>query len=126
MVCGAIGTTKSTLCRIKFHVLAPRPPLVGRTDLTTSIPKRRDSGINRLASRVLALITAEKYDVLISDLNIGHPGDGFTVVSAMRRTQPEAVTLILTGYPAFESVLRAIREQVDDFLTKPTDVQRYC
>ncbi|HET7871946.1 MAG TPA: response regulator, partial [Terriglobales bacterium] len=70
----------------------------------------------------LALITAEKYDILIADLNIGQPGDGFTVVSAMRRTQPEAVTFILTGYPAFESALRAIREQVDDFFTKPTDV----
>lgn len=71
----------------------------------------------------LALITAEKYDILIADLNIGQPGDGFTVVSAMRRTQPEAVTIILTGYPAFESALRAIREQVDDFITKPADLR---
>ena len=70
----------------------------------------------------LALITAEKYDILIADLNIGEPGDGFTVVSAMRRTQPEAVTIILTGFPAFESALRAIREQVDDFITKPADL----
>ncbi|HLH07466.1 MAG TPA: response regulator [Terriglobales bacterium] len=62
------------------------------------------------------------YDVLISDLNIGHPGDGFTVVSAMRRTQPECVTLILTGYPAFETALQAIRSQVDDYLIKPAPV----
>jgi CheY-like chemotaxis protein len=71
----------------------------------------------------LALIAAEKYDILISDLNIGQPGDGFTVVSAMRRTQPKAITIILTGYPAFESALRAIREQVDDFITKPADTE---
>lgn len=70
----------------------------------------------------LAYIMAEKYDVLIADLNIGEPGDGFTVVSAMRRTQPDAVTIILTGFPAFESALRAIREQVDDFITKPADL----
>jgi ActR/RegA family two-component response regulator len=73
-------------------------------------------------AEALALITAERYDVLVSDLNIGQPGDGFTVVSAMRRVQPNAVTLILTGYPAFEAALRAIREQVDDFFTKPTNV----
>src|SRR5207248_8028454 len=30
-------------------------------------------------------INKEKFDVLISDLNVGEPGDGFTVVSAMRR-----------------------------------------
>jgi len=63
------------------------------------------------------------FDVLISDLNIGHPGDGFTVVSAMRRTQPECVTLILTGYPAFETALQAIRSQVDDYLIKPAPVE---
>src|SRR5437588_3928121 len=73
-------------------------------------------------AEALALITAQQYDVLVSDLNIGEPGDGFTVVSAMRRVQPEAVTFILTGYPAFETALRAIREQVDDFITKPTDI----
>jgi len=71
----------------------------------------------------LALISTRKFDVLISDLNIGQPGDGFTVVSAMRRTQPEATTFILTGYPAFETALEAIRQQVDDYLVKPADVE---
>ena len=62
----------------------------------------------------LRFITQERFDVLIADLNIGLAGDGFTVVSAMRRTQPDAVTLILTGYPDFETAVRALREQVDD------------
>jgi DNA-binding response OmpR family regulator len=73
-------------------------------------------------AEALALISAQQYDILISDLNIGLPSDGFTVVSAMRRTQPKAITIILTGYPAFESALRAIQEQVDDFITKPADL----
>ena len=62
------------------------------------------------------------FEVLLSDLNIGQPGDGFTVVSAMRRVQPEAATFILTGYPDFDTALQAIRSQVDDYLLKPTDV----
>jgi DNA-binding response OmpR family regulator len=71
----------------------------------------------------VAAITSRHFDVLIADLNIGEPGDGFTVISAMRRTQPKCANLILTGYPAFESALRAIRAQVDDYLIKPTDPQ---
>src|SRR5437868_8932043 len=67
----------------------------------------------------LALINSEKFDVLLSDLNIGEPSDGFTVVSAMRRTQPQAITIIITGYPAFETALEAIRGQVDDYIVKP-------
>lgn len=74
-------------------------------------------------AEALQSIAAQKFDVLISDLNIGSPGDGFTVVSAMRRTQPNCVTLILTGYPAFETALQAIRSQVDDYLIKPAGVQ---
>lgn len=71
----------------------------------------------------LHFVATQQFDVLIADLNIGQPGDGFTVVSAMRRTQPTAVTFILTGYPAFETALEAIRQQVDDYLVKPADVE---
>jgi YesN/AraC family two-component response regulator len=71
----------------------------------------------------LKFITQQSFDVLIADLNVGQSGDGFTVVSAMRRTQSGAVTFILTGYPAFETALEAIRLQVDDYLTKPTDTE---
>jgi ActR/RegA family two-component response regulator len=70
----------------------------------------------------LEIIGEQKFDMLLSDLNIGEPGDGFTVVSAMRRIQPEAATFILTGYPDFESALLAIRNQVDDYFTKPADI----
>lgn len=70
----------------------------------------------------LAQISSASFDVLISDLNIGHPGDGFTIVSAMRRTHPSCVTLILTGYPGFDTALEAIRSQVDDYLVKPAPI----
>jgi DNA-binding NtrC family response regulator len=45
-------------------------------------------------AEALGLISQHKFDVLISDLNIGHPEDGFTVVSAMRTHQPDASRLI--------------------------------
>lgn len=74
-------------------------------------------------SDALSAIKEERFQVLIADLNIGMPGDGFTVVSAMRRTQPDAVTIILTGYPAFETALEAIRSQVDDYAVKPANIE---
>ena len=67
-------------------------------------------------------IGTNRFDLLLSDLNIGEPGDGFTVVSAMRRTQPWAATIIITGFPAFESALRAIQSQVDDYVVKPANI----
>ncbi len=70
----------------------------------------------------LALIMQHKFDVLIADLNISRPGDGFTVISAMRSAQPEALRLILTGFPDFESALRAIQEQVHEYVIKPAEI----
>ncbi len=71
----------------------------------------------------LGLIMQHPFDVLIADLNMGSPGDGFTVISAMRSAQPQALRLILTGYPDFQSAIRAIQEQVHGYLVKPTDVE---
>jgi CheY-like chemotaxis protein len=70
----------------------------------------------------LSRIAAESFDVLLSDLHMPHAGDGFTVVSAMRHTHPQAVTLVLSGYPALEEALSAIRVQVDEILVKPIEI----
>ncbi len=75
-------------------------------------------------AEALAAIQNLQFDILLSDLNIGQPGDGFIVVSAMRRIQPEAATFILTGYPDFESALIAIRNQVDDYIVKPANIDK--
>lgn len=70
----------------------------------------------------IAAINHQQFDILLSDLNIGEPGDGFIVVGAMRRLQPQARTYILTGYPDFTSALEAIRRQVDDYIVKPANI----
>ena len=70
----------------------------------------------------LSRIVAENFDVLLSDLHMPHAGDGFTVVSAMRHTHPQAVTLVLSGYPALDEALSAIRLQADEVLVKPIKI----
>jgi YesN/AraC family two-component response regulator len=70
----------------------------------------------------LARIAAENFDVLISDLHMPKAGDGFTVVGAMRHTHPQAVTLVLSGYPALDEALAAIRLQADEILVKPIEI----
>jgi len=70
----------------------------------------------------LGRIAAEGFDVLLSDLHMPHAGDGFTVISAMRHTHPHAVTLVLSGYPALDEALAAIRVQADEILVKPIEI----
>src|SRR6185369_16062015 len=67
----------------------------------------------------LQLIANEPFDVLLCDLHMPGAGDGFTVVSAMRHTNPDAVTLVFTGYPAIDQAMDAILLQADEILVKP-------
>jgi DNA-binding response OmpR family regulator len=67
-------------------------------------------------------IAAEKFDVLLSDLHLPLAGDGFTLVSAMRHTHPDALTVVLSGYPALEEAMAAILSQADEIFTKPVRI----
>jgi DNA-binding response OmpR family regulator len=70
----------------------------------------------------LAHIASQTFDVLITDLHMPDPGDGFTVVSAMRHSQPDALTLLVSGYPDVQSAMAAILLEVDEVLVKPFDI----
>src|SRR5580704_7677278 len=70
-------------------------------------------------TEALKLITTESFDVLITDLHMPNPGDGFTVVSAMRHSQPNALTLLVSGYPDVQSAMAAILLEADEIIVKP-------
>jgi DNA-binding NtrC family response regulator len=68
-------------------------------------------------------ISNHKFDVLLSDLNIGEPRDGFSVVKAARAANPRCVAILLTGYPDFDSERESIKKEVDGYLVKPADIE---
>jgi DNA-binding NtrC family response regulator len=74
-------------------------------------------------SDALAQVSRKKYDVLVSDLNIHEPGDGFLVIAAMHLQQPECVNLVLTGYPALDTAVEGIREEIADYFVKPVEIE---
>jgi DNA-binding response OmpR family regulator len=75
-------------------------------------------------TEALRHITTESFDVLITDLHMPNPGDGFTVVTAMRHSQPDALTLLVSGYPDVQSAMAAILLEADEIMVKPFEVGR--
>ncbi len=73
-------------------------------------------------TEALRRITTESFDVLITDLHMPNPGDGFTVVTAMRHSQPDALTLLVSGYPDVQSATAAILLEADEIIVKPFEV----
>jgi len=73
-------------------------------------------------TEALKHIATKTFDVLITDLHMPNPGDGFTVVTAMRHSQPDALTLLVSGYPDVQSAMAAILLEADEIIVKPFEV----
>jgi CheY-like chemotaxis protein len=72
-------------------------------------------------AEALRLITTQSFDVLITDLHMPNPSDGFAVVTAMRHSQPDALTLlvIVSGYPDVLRSMAAVLLEADEVIVKP-------
>ena len=107
---------------------APRVLLVDDDDavrdIVTEALGRKGFDVVAAAGVTEALrhIATESFDVLITDLHMPNPGDGFTVITAMRHSQPNALTLLVSGYPDVQSAMSAILMEADDILVKPFEV----
>jgi len=59
----------------------------------------------RNVNKALRQIVTQLFDVLITDLHMPDIGDGFAVVTAVRHSQPEALTLVASGNPEVQRSL---------------------
>lgn len=68
--------------------------------------------------KALEFFKHQRIDLLIVDIRM--PGvDGFQVVEHIKKLQPDASVLIMTGHGTIEIAIRALREGVDGLLLKP-------
>src|SRR5580658_9521634 len=72
----------------------------------------------------LKRIATETFQVLITDLHMPNAGDGFTVISAMRHSQPAALTMLVSGFPDVKSAMEAIILEADEIVVKPVEVKQ--
>ncbi len=68
----------------------------------------------------IALIRANDYDVVLTDLRLGD-SSGQDVLAEVRRSRPQTIAIMLTGYASLESAIAALREGAYDYLIKPSD-----
>jgi CheY-like chemotaxis protein len=73
-------------------------------------------------AEALKLISSERYDLLLSDLHMPGAADGLTVISAMRHLNPNAIAILLTGFPEMDVAAQAILRQADEIMIKGTDL----
>lgn len=93
-------------------------PLVPRTLRILLRKHGHDVDAASHAEEALALMAADRYDVVISDINM--PGaDGFEVLRRVKELSPDTEVILITGYGTIENAVRGMKDGAFDYVTKP-------
>jgi DNA-binding response OmpR family regulator len=91
---------------------------------TLAVILRRYGFLVTVASTVaeaLGQIQKQEFDLLLSDLNIEGERDGYNIVRAMRKLNPNCINIVLTGFPDEESAAEGLELGIDDYIAKPAN-----
>ena len=72
------------------------------------------------AGTALAMLKADKFDVILSDIGLPD-GTGYALVMFAKQSQPSIVAIALTGYGADQDIKFSREAGFDFYLTKPVD-----
>lgn len=73
------------------------------------------------ATTAMDLLARRHFDAVITDVRM--PGtSGLELLAELKRTNLDAVVVIMTGYADMDMVLAALRADADDFIVKPVNV----
>ncbi|MEI7636452.1 MAG: response regulator [Syntrophus sp. (in: bacteria)] len=62
-----------------------------------------------------------RFDVILSDL-LMEPMDGLELLNKIREINPDAIFIMITGYPSIKSSIEAIKKGAKDYITKPFNI----
>lgn len=62
-----------------------------------------------------------RFDAVVTDVVFDGWSEGALVLAAAREHQPDAVVILMTGYPALEAAVAAVKQGATDYLQKPVD-----
>lgn len=66
-------------------------------------------------------LRSRRFDAVVTDVVFDGFAEGGLVLAMAREHQPEAIVLLLTGYPLIEGAVSAIKQGAFDYLQKPVD-----
>ena len=74
-------------------------------------------------SKALELLKTRRFDLALVDLKMPEI-DGLSLIKSIKVRFPSLPIVIITAFPSFESAVDAIRLKVDDYITKPFNINK--
>lgn len=75
----------------------------------------------RRAEPAIALLERHTFDAVVTDVVMDGRPAGEEVLRATRKLQPDAVAILMTGFPKLEAAVQAMKVGASDYLQKPVD-----
>lgn len=72
-------------------------------------------------TEAIRLLETIRLDAVVTDVVFDGVSAGSQILAACRRLQPRAVVVLMTGYPAIDAAVSAIKGGAVDYLQKPVD-----
>ena len=72
-------------------------------------------------TEAVKILETIRLDAVVTDVVFDGVSAGSQVLAACRRLQPKAVVVLMTGYPALDAAVSAIKGGAIDYLQKPVD-----
>jgi two-component system response regulator PilR (NtrC family) len=61
------------------------------------------------------------FDIVLSDF-VMSPMDGLELLAEIRKMDPDATFIMITGYPSIDSAMEAMKRGARDYITKPFNI----
>jgi len=74
-------------------------------------------------SEALRQLDGSSFQVVLTDIQMPKMS-GYDLLAAIRRTRPQTVVIIITGFGTIEDAVRAIKQGAFDYLTKPFNIEQ--
>ncbi len=80
-------------------------------------------GVNS-AERALALLEAERFDLVLSDIVMGGGMTGLQLIPEVQRRAPNTLVVLISGAQGIENAIQAMRVGAFDYVMKPFDLRQ--
>jgi DNA-binding NtrC family response regulator len=74
------------------------------------------------AESALAAVQSQKFDLIVSDINLNDHVNGIALLKKIRHISPSSQVILISGFGTLETAIEAVREGAFDFISKPFNV----